>query len=773
MVKTTKTAKTTKLTTDGGRMAIPQAPPGRTEAATAQEGTTEVLGRLGLLEVSGHYTWSRRTARPVPVRSAPSSRLTWPQDEIPQSVLDRLQMDGDGNAAEEPQTAEPGAGWAVEESAELAITPWWFHTEDFHLDVDGRYPQMTASGTLRSGLAVRTHWVARLRSAGPNRYWGVIWYRHGNPAGMPHTRVYVRATPHWLAGSRRVTATFFGGGAPTRTVTYRWRSGTHHPVEFEYDTVQGATAVTRINTGDHPNRPASLPLEYLSIAEVYRRAGFDARVSAGNGTIPLAAAGVNGTWSDAEMHDAMRVFWSRFADRPQWAMWVLFAARHDMGPNLGGIMFDDIGPNHRQGTAIFSDSFIANPPPNDPAPAAWVERMRFWTACHEMGHGFNLAHSWQKALGTPWTPLNNENEARSFMNYPYNVAGGQPAFFADFEYRFSDQELLFLRHAPEQFVEPGNADWFDQHGFEQAQIAGQPNFTLEIRANRSRPEFEFLEPVCVELKLRNASGETQILDHNVLSDSGALTFIVKRRGRPARQWIPYSRRTFKPEAMALAPGAALYESLFISAGLNGWDIAEPGIYTVQAVLRIGECDVVSGPFVLRVRTPGTYEEERIAPEVFDDDVGRVLAFDGSRVLTHAVGTLREIADRFPDSRAAVHARVAVESPALKAFKSLDLTRGTGADARVSIADPDPDHVTDVVERVLLDDPDAAADALGNIDFGYYVTQCADLLSKHEETATAVNHLRTLRAAFDRRGVLLTVLDEIDRRIERYSSGEGA
>ena len=67
-------------------------------------------------------------------------------------------------------------------------------------------------------------------------------------------------------------------------------------------------------------------------------------------------------------------------------------------------------------------------------------------------------------------PLADEPEARSFMNYPYNVAGGQAAFFADFEFRFSDQELLFIRHAPERFVQMGNAAWFDHHGFEEAAV---------------------------------------------------------------------------------------------------------------------------------------------------------------------------------------------------------------------------------------------------------------------------------------------------------------
>jgi hypothetical protein len=47
----------------------------------------------------------------------------------------------------------------------------------------------------------------------------------------------------------------------------------------------------------------------------------------------------------------------------------------------GGIMFDDIGPNHRQGTAIFIDSFISQAPAGDANAAAWVRRMRVYRAC--------------------------------------------------------------------------------------------------------------------------------------------------------------------------------------------------------------------------------------------------------------------------------------------------------------------------------------------------------------------------------------------------------
>jgi hypothetical protein len=66
-------------------------------------------------------------------------------------------------------------------------------------------------------------------------------------------------------------------------------------------------------------------------------------------------------------------------------------------------MFDDIGTAQRQGCAVFSNSFISDPRPGDPHSDQAVQRLRFWTAVHEIGHTFNLAHSWQKNLG-PTSP---------------------------------------------------------------------------------------------------------------------------------------------------------------------------------------------------------------------------------------------------------------------------------------------------------------------------------------------------------------------------------
>ena len=107
-------------------------------------------------------------------------------------------------------------------------------------------------------------------------------------------------------------------------------------MEFEVDRVENAgPVVARYDTGSHPNRPGDLPASTLSLAGVYQQAGFGADLSPDSGTIPLVDAGTDGTWSDSEMHNAMVTYWSRFAVRPQWALWVLYAHQHSVSLQLG------------------------------------------------------------------------------------------------------------------------------------------------------------------------------------------------------------------------------------------------------------------------------------------------------------------------------------------------------------------------------------------------------------------------------------------------------
>jgi hypothetical protein len=647
--------------------------------------------------------------------------------------------------------------------------------ETLRLDVDGRYPQMAASGTIYEFLTERTHWVARLSATPEGDFSGPIWYLDGDVTNFPYDTVTIRAVPMIFAHQKRATVTFNGPGAVQRVREYCWTSRYYHPCEFEYDTVEGAGAVTTIATGAHPNHPAGLPAETLSIETVYRRAGFNVRQSPGRGVIPLVGAGTNEQWSDNEMHDAMQTYWLRFADKAQWSLWTLFASLHETGSSLGGVMFDDIGPSHRQGTAVFNESFIKLPPASDPAPEAWVERMKFWTAVHEIGHTFNLAHSWQKVhppgWGTSWTPLTNEPEARSFMNYPYNVSGGESAFFASFEYRFSDQELLFMRHAPEAFVQQGNALWFDHHGFEQTRRSTSPSLELIVRANRPKPLFEFMEPVVLELKLKNVSRDLQVIDDHLLATSDRLTVAIKKEGRPARQFSPYAQRCWQTGKTVVPPGESVYDSLFIGAGKNGWDVAEPGRYVVQVALHLEGEDIVSAPLMLKIAPPRGYEEEFLAQDLFTDDVGRVLAFDGTRVLESANTTLQEVSERLADRTVAIHARIALACPLTQNFKQLRVDAGKTRDQRLEFRTEKSkmDQAVSTFESAVQARGDRAAESLGHIDYADYTILFSRRLAAMGDTQEAESIGGSMITTLSRRGVPPDILAQVQGRLPDVES----
>lgn len=636
--------------------------------------------------------------------------------------------------------------------------------DELRLDVDGRYPQMQASGVFKVNAFTSVSWIARLKSTRDQNVWlGDIWFKDGSANAMRHTRVRIKVKRSWYSNQRQLIARFYGGGAPARVQHFKFVSRYFHPVEFEYDRVSDVAAtdmVTSINTCDHPNRSASLSCENLSLEKVYKRAGFNVTKSGGDSAVPVDDSGTNATWSDAEMHDAMQSYWSRFENKAQWAMWVMFARLHDSGNGLGGVMFDDIGPNHRQGTAIFSNSFISQAPAGETNPAAWVERMRFWTAAHEMGHGFNLAHSWQKALGSPWlASLANDPEARSFMNYPYNVSGGESTFFSDFEYRFSDDELVFMRHAPAKFVQMGNADWFDNHGFRQ-QMQQQPApFQLQLRNNKQSSVYEFLEMINLELKLTNISGQTRLLDKQTLKQYQNMAIIVKRDGMPARQWLPYAQYLRNTGKTAIEHGQSLYDTLLISAGKNGWDISEPGNYTVQAVLTIDEDIIVSNTLKLRVATPQTHAEEVCAQDLFVKDVGQVLTFGGSQFLESANNALEEIIVQLPESNAARHAQIALALPKLRNYKLLNidvdapdlLTALTNKQAAIKSAKADS-SISRTFEALMVKDGNAAAETLGHICYKQHMDRFSDFIAQQESVSAAAKVQQACRTTLTARDV---------------------
>jgi hypothetical protein len=658
--------------------------------------------------------------------------------------------------------------------------------EELRVDVDGLAPTMTVSGRLWRLTTGGLTWIARVAKQQDGSFAGPIVFRDGNAALRPAASVRVGLTGRPPLERRAALVTFSSPGAPDTTFGYAFAQSEFREVGFELDRVEGAEQTDAYALHDHPRRPSDLPDMILSVEDAFSRQGIAVTRTGGGNTIPLSAA-ANNRWSDLEMHDAMQVHWSEWKPGPagqgiaQWQVWTLFAGRHEEGRTLGGVMFDAIGRVQRQGCAVFSDSFISDEPPGDPNPKAFARRMRFWTAVHEIGHSFNLAHSWEKTLGIPWMPIPDEPDARSFMNYPFEVPGGPRAFFADFRYLFSEDELVFLRHAPERFVQQGGLRWADHHAFEQVRqdTAGGP-LTLTLRANRAHDpdgtyRYGMLEPVIAELKLANTSTAPVVVDEHVLS-SDELGIVVQRKGATeAHIHRPYVHYCAQRRPVVLQPGEALYDSVVLSSDVEGWQIAEPGTYYVYAALRsagaggtaaadgAAQGQILAEPLVLRVRRPAGREQELLADDVLTDEVGRVLALGGSRVMDHANGVLKEVVERIPEEPVATHAATCLLRAAAVPGKVLDHGR-----IRQGVLDLE----TGPLAERAYGDYDAAAETLGHIRLTDSVKRVATAGREREEGVPGTDLLTTLVRTLKRRGVKPSVIKEVRDLTDRLHSESG-
>jgi hypothetical protein len=298
---------------------------------------------------------------------------------------------------------------------------------------------------------------------------------------------------------------------------------------------------------------------------------------------------------------------------------------------------------------------------------------------------------------------------------------------------------------------------------------------LELRVNREQARYEFMEPVWLELKLTNVGDQPRLVDADVL-DADSLTVILKKEGKEARQLIPFRQKCVQPITKALMAGESIYGTVLASAGLNGWDVAEPGTYLIQAAAHVGEEDVVSDAFVLRIAPPLSREEEYSAGDLFTQDAARVLVFGGTRGgtdnLERANDVLHEVVERFPERRIALHARVALGNPLTLEFKRLIPTDGG---LELDVAPAKPDEAAKLIEPALVEQADVAAESFGHIRYRgiaeRVARRLADVGAEAEATKTIDSAIDTLAGrSVQGRPVKAEVIEELKEAREKITAG---
>ena len=434
-------------------------------------------------------------------------------------------------------------------------------------------------------------------------------------------------------------------------------------VRLEQDRTSGIIPFNSYDTG---SLPSGGPARILNINTAYTEAGVD-MISAGiSNVVPMALAGPDAKWTNAELHNAMVNHFSLYQERPVWDVWLLHAYEHILGSGLLGIMFDQIGLQ-RQGAAVFYKGLGGT--------SAVQKRLQLYACVHELGHCFNLLHSWQKSLATP--PKPNIPSSLSWMNYPQNYPGGTVDFWNHFAFRFDPIELNHIRHGFRNNVIMGGNPFTVGSSLEnigglfEDNIENNANLELELEA---KPTYLLGEPVVLETKLKTTSTKNNRVISSLHANYSFVTIGIKKPGGEMLVYEPVAEMCINPEHKVLnKANPGVYESSYIGFGKEGFIFDQVGTYQLRAVYYHEDGSrIVSDTLKLRVKSPVSKQDDEVADLLLADDVGYLFAFMGSDApyLKKGNDNLSLIADKYKEHPLAIYAQFIKGVNEQRTFKTI-------------------------------------------------------------------------------------------------------
>lgn len=531
-------------------------------------------------------------------------------------------------------------------------------------------------------------------------------------------------------------------------------------VDLEVDvcsSVNSAPILPEYDSHAHTERPADYPQRTLTIEECYRDAGIEVTIDPTHTVIDDSATSL-AEWSADELHDAMEDNFSQYSGSwPKWKAWCLLATEFETY-GVTGIMFDNSGRGtptpHRQGYAVFRDaleSFYGDLPTGAPADDAEADSLRhyLYVYVHEFGHCFNLYHSWIKSLTNP--PGTDRPDALSWMNYPQYVTD----YWDDFRFSFDDEEIIHLRHGNRNNVIMGGTGFGEGAAFEvNPEILGEVPIEFIIR---SKQHFRFLEPVVIELKVKNSSKEPLKLDTQLAPEYGTVTLRIKSPDGRLRTYDPPMYYFGRGRVKELAPGGRHCQTIWPNFGKLGHYFDNPGMYEIQASYRGAPGIEIPSPIHrIHIGNPVSHEENLAAKDYFTREVGLAMYLGGSDspYLQKGMESLRRIANVFDESSVGAHISLILGENLLRPFRPIR------AGKRVMEREAKPSEGISIIERGLeVHRRDETT--FQNITYHKAVRLKATMLSSIGEKDSAMKELKGLSEYLHSRGVKKDILDEID------------
>lgn len=458
-------------------------------------------------------------------------------------------------------------------------------------------------------------------------------------------------------------------GAKGASYHCMWESTAFRTVELEEDCEAG---VAPFRTYDTRSLPSGGTGRTLSVAGAFAEAGVQMLDTGGGNTITTPSGYL---WTNASLHHAMQTHFSRWQEQPQYKVWLLHARAHEYGVGLRGIMFDQQGLQ-RQGCASFYQAISSG--------SAQNQREQLYVNVHELGHCFNLFHSFHKSYMNP--PLPNRPGSLSWMNYPqnYNPGGGAPsgasAFWAAFGFEFDTLELAHLRHGFRNAVIMGGNPFGTGAALEVGEefldrVSDTSGLRLSIAPADPRP----LLGMPMVLNITLTAERTQLV-HRRDQLHPKFGFVHLAVSRPSGDTIVYQppvQHCVEPTLVNSGHDDVLPISAYI-----GYDAAvgqlfdDPGTYRIRASYAAPDGTMlVSDTTTVRVVAPRSSSDDQVAELLLRDQAGMALTLLGSDSPYLADGTnaLETVVAEHAEHPAAVFARLALGTNAARPFAEVDAT----------------------------------------------------------------------------------------------------